>query len=68
MEAVFEHFHRLQEVAVSHGHHQINGVEVFSAIKASCQIGFMIGGGVKVAAQRAAEPEQLMVVSHLKVQ
>jgi hypothetical protein len=68
MEAVFEHFHRLQEVAVSHGHHQINGVEVFSAIKASCQIGFKIGSGMKVATHRAAEPEQLMVVSHVNVQ
>jgi len=67
-EAVFQHLHGIQEAAFSHGHNQINGVKVFRAIKASCQIGVMIGGGMEVSAHRAAEPEQLMVVSHFNIQ
>ena len=34
-------------------HHQIDGVEVFAAVKASGQIGFRIYGGIKTAAEGA---------------
>jgi hypothetical protein len=68
IDAVFKDFDGIKEAALSRRHNQINRVEVFAAIKASCQICFMIGGGMKVVAQRAAEPEQLMVVLHFNVQ
>jgi hypothetical protein len=47
---------------------QINRIEVFFAVKASGQIGLMIGGRMKVVAQRASEPEYFVVGTHLKVQ
>jgi len=47
---------------------QINRIEVFFAVKASGQIGLMIGGRMKVVAQRALEPEYFVVATHLKVQ
>jgi hypothetical protein len=65
---VFKDFHCIQKSAISHRNDQINGVEVFVAVKASGQVGFMIGGRMKVAAQRASEPEYVVVVLHLKVQ
>jgi len=65
---VFKEFHGIHEVAFSHRHDQIDGVEVFLTIKTSCQVCFMVGGGMKVAAQRAAEPQYCVYVAYLKVQ
>ena len=67
IDAVIKDFHSIKEATVSHRHNQINWVKVFTAVKASCQIGFVIGGSMKAVAQRALEPEYFMVVSHLKV-
>jgi hypothetical protein len=38
------------------------------AIKTSGQVGLRIGGGMKVVAQRALEPEPVGVRVHLKIQ
>jgi hypothetical protein len=65
---VFKKPHSIHEVALCHRNDQINGVEVFLTIKASCQICFMVCGGMKVEAQWASEPEYLLLVAHLKVQ
>jgi len=65
---VFKELHGIHEAAFSHRYDQINGVEVFLTIKASCQIGLMISGRMKVVAQRASEPEEFVVVTHLKIQ
>ena len=54
--AVFKELHGIHEAAFLHRHDQINGVEVFLTIKTSSQVCFMFGGGMKVAAQRAAKP------------
>ena len=64
----FKDFDCIKEAAISHRNDQINWIEVFTAVKASCQIGFMIGGSMKVVAQRASEPKYLVIVTHLKVQ
>ena len=53
---VFKKLHGIHEVALCHCDDQINGVEVFLTIKASCQICFMVGGGMEVEAQRTSEP------------
>jgi hypothetical protein len=65
---VFKELHGIHEAAFSHRHDQINGVEVFLTIKTSCQVGFMVGGGMKVAAQRATEPQYCVYVAYLKAQ
>jgi hypothetical protein len=56
LDIVFKKLHSIHEVALCHHNDQINGVEVFLTIKASCQICFMVGGGMEVEAQRALEP------------
>jgi hypothetical protein len=63
----FKYLHGIHEAAFTHRHDQINRVEVFLAIKASCQVGFMVGGGMKVVAQRASEPEPVTCVAYLKI-
>jgi hypothetical protein len=68
LDIVFKKLHSIHEVALCHRNDQINGVEVFLTIKASCQICFMVCGGMKVEAQWASEPEYLLLVAHLKVQ
>jgi hypothetical protein len=68
LDTVFKKLHSIHEVALCHRHDQINGVEVFLTIKAPCQICFLVGGGMKVEAKRASEPEYLVLVLHLKIQ
>jgi hypothetical protein len=68
LQTFFKILHSLHEVALCHRNDQINGVKVFLTIKASCQVCFIVGGGMKVEAQRASEPEYLVLVSHFKVQ
>ena len=65
---VFKELHGIHEAAFSHRDNQINGVEVFLTIKTSSQVGFMVGGGMKVAAQRASEPQYCVYIAYLKVQ
>ena len=43
----------VDEFGLSGKHHQIDGVKVFAAVKASGQIGFRIYGGIKSVADRA---------------
>ena len=50
MEIFLEKFHGLDEATLSRGHDQVDGVEVFLTIKAACQIGFRMGGGVEAVA------------------
>ena len=68
IDAVFKDFHCIKESAIFHRNDQINRIEVYLAVKASCQVGFMIYGGMKVIAQRAPEPEYFVVILHLKIQ
>ena len=44
IDSVFKYLHGIYEAAFSHRHDQVNRVEVFLAIKTSCQVGFMICG------------------------
>jgi hypothetical protein len=67
IDAFSKGFHGVLEATIFHRDDQINGVEVLFAIKTSCQVGLVICGGMKVVAQRASEPEYLVVVSQLKV-
>jgi hypothetical protein len=64
----FKDFDCIKEAATFHRHDQINRIEVIFAVKASCQVGLVIGGRMKVVAQRASEPKYLVIVTHLKVQ
>ena len=68
IDPAFKELHGIYEPAITHRNNQINRVEVFLTIKAPCQICFMVGDGMKVEAQRASEPEYLLLVAHLKVQ
>jgi hypothetical protein len=68
VDTVFKDFHCIKEAAIFHRNDQINRIEVYPAIKASCQVGFMIGGRMKVIAQGALEPEYFVIVAHLKIQ
>jgi hypothetical protein len=43
----------VNKFGLSAQHHQIDGIEVFAAVKTSGQIGFRIYGGIKTAAQGA---------------
>ncbi len=65
---IFKELHGIHKAAISHRHDQVNGVEVFLTIKASCEVGSMIGGRMKIVTQRALEPEYLVVVAQLKIQ
>ena len=51
-----------------HRHNQVYGVKILLAIKASCQVGFMIGGCMEVEAQRTAEPEYVMCLFRLQIE
>lgn len=42
----------VNKFGLSAQHHQIDGVKVFAAVKASGQIGLMIYGGIKTVADR----------------
>ena len=68
IDPVFKEFHGIHEAAFSHRHDQVNRVEVFLAIKTSCQIGFMICGCMKAMTQRTSEPEHFLAVLYLKIQ
>ena len=68
IDSVFKYLHGIYEAAFSHRHDQINGVEVFLAIKTSCQVGFMICGCMKAMTQRTSEPEHFVVASQFKIQ
>jgi hypothetical protein len=65
---VFKYLHGIYEAAFSHRHDQVNRVEVFLAIKTSCQVGFMICGCMKAMTQRTSEPEHFVVASQFKIQ
>ena len=65
---IFKELDCLDESAIIYCHNQVYGVEVFFAIKTSCQVGFMIGGCMEVEAQRAAEPEHVMCLFRLQVE
>jgi len=65
---VFEDIHGLYKAAVTHRYHQIDRVEVFLAIKASCQVSYRVGGGVEVVTKGASEPEPLAAVFHFQIQ
>jgi len=41
-------------------HDHVNGVEVFSATKTSCQVGFWVCGRLKLAAKRAEKAEMVL--------
>jgi hypothetical protein len=68
IKTVFKKLHGLHEAAFCRRHNQINGVEVFFAIKASCQVVLVIGGGMKVGTHRAPEALYLVVVFQLQLQ
>jgi hypothetical protein len=68
IDTVFKDFHCINEAAISHRNDQINRIEVYLTVKASCQVRFMICGGLKAVTQRASEPEYFVVVAHLKIQ
>jgi hypothetical protein len=68
IDVIFERFHGIYEGTIFNGHKQINRVEIFLAIKASCQVGFRIGSGVKVETLRTLKTEYLVRVSHLEIQ
>jgi len=68
IDVIVERFHGIYKVTIFNGHNQINSVEVFPAIKASCQVGFRIGSGVKVETLRTLKTEYLVCVSHLEIQ
>ena len=57
IDSVFKYLYCINEAAISHRNDQIDRIEVLLAVKASCQIGFMVRGRMKVVAQRASEPE-----------
>jgi hypothetical protein len=63
---VFQQFHRIDEVALPYRHNQVYWVEVFPAIKTTCQIGFWICCRVKVAAQGAAKAQQRIGVAQFQ--
>ena len=65
---VFKEVDCLQKATFFHGHNQINRVEVYTAVKASGQVGFRISGGMKVVAQRALKPEDVGCVLRRKMQ
>jgi hypothetical protein len=44
-------------VVVSRGDNHINRIEVFFAVEAPGQVGFVIGGRMKIVAKRATESE-----------
>ena len=67
VDPVFKDFHCVQEGAISHRDHHINGIEVCHAVEAPCQVRFEISGRVEMVANRASEPECFTVVSYLKV-
>jgi hypothetical protein len=56
---VLKELHGIHEAAFFHGDDQINRIEVFFAVKASCQIGLMIGGCMKVVAQIAEHTKKI---------
>ena len=68
IDSVFKYLHGIYEAAFSHRHDQVNRVEVFLAIKTSCQVGFMICGCMKAMTQRTSEPEHFVVASQFKIQ
>ena len=68
IDTVFKDFHCIHEVAISYRDNHINGIEVFLAVEAPCQICFMTGGRMKIVAKRASEPERFGIISHLKIQ
>jgi len=45
------------EGTCSNSHDHINGIEVFSAIEASGEVGFRINCGMEVLTEGASEPE-----------
>ncbi len=67
IDSIFKYLHGIHKAAFTHRHYQINRVEVFLAIKTSCQVGHMIGGGMKVVAQRTSEPEPVAYAAYLKI-
>jgi len=68
IDMIFERFHGIYKVTIFNGHNQINRVEVFFAIKASCQVGCRIGSRVKVETLGALKSEYLVRVSYLQIQ
>jgi len=55
-------FHRIDEDAICNGDDQINRIEVFLAVKATCQIGFRICRCMEVIAQGAAKAQRNSLV------
>ena len=54
---VFEELHSFNEGTCSSSHDHINGIEVFSAIEASGEVGFRVNCGMEVLTEGASEPE-----------
>jgi hypothetical protein len=54
---ILQVFNSLDKAQVTHGHNQVDGVEVFFAVKASGQIGIGVGGRMEVATPGAAKAE-----------
>jgi hypothetical protein len=48
IDSFFELFYGINKAAFFHRYDQINGVEVYLAVKTSGQIGLILGGGMKV--------------------
>ena len=45
------------EVAAVYDHDDVDGIEVFLATEASCEVGLGIGGGVELGTEGAEEAE-----------
>ena len=59
---VGEELHGGDEVAARGQHHEVDGVEVFFAVKAAAKIRLGIDGGQRLAAARADEAEAFFAV------
>jgi hypothetical protein len=68
IDTIFKELDGIHEAVICHCHDQINGVEVFLTVKASCEVGLMIGCRMKIVTQRASESEYFVVIAQLKVQ
>ena len=68
VQSFFEIFHSLHKAISSNGHHQINGVKILLAIKASGQVGLWVGGCMKVVTPWTSEAKPFGVMTYLQVQ
>jgi hypothetical protein len=68
IDTVFKDFHCIDKSAISNHYNHINGIEVFLAVEAPCQVRFEIDGRMKIVAKRASELERFVGVSNLKIQ